>query len=178
VKQEIAYFGGGCFWCLEAVFLRIIGVLSVISGYTGGKEKNPTYERVCTGATGHAETVKIVFNPKAIGYEDLLKVFFLVHNPITPNQQGNDVGEQYRSVIFYTDDSQKKIAEKIIKELEKQNIYDNPIVTQVVPLKEFYPAESYHQKYFEKNPQNAYCQAIINPKLAKLRKKYKKLYKD
>ncbi len=178
MESEIAYLGGGCFWCLEAIFSQTIGVLSVVPGYSGGKEKNPTYEKVSSGKTGHAEVVKIIFDPEDISYESLLHIFFSVHDPTTPNRQGSDMGEQYRSIILYVDPKQQKSAQDLINNLEKQDIYDAPIVTQVVPFSKFYPAESYHQKYFAKNPEKAYCQTVINPKLAKFREKYKEFYKD
>jgi peptide-methionine (S)-S-oxide reductase len=176
MNEQIAYLAGGCFWCLDAVFSHVKGVISVRCGYAGGTTVNPTYEEVCTETTGHAETVKIVFDAEKISYEDLLHVFFAVHDPTTLNRQGNDVGTQYRSVIFYKGEEQKAAAEKIMREIIEEKIYGDEIVTELIPLQTFYEAEEYHQKYFEKNPDKAYCQTIIAPKVAKLRKKYAELY--
>lgn len=175
-KLEAAVFGGGCFWCLEAVYNRVKGVKSVTSGYAGGKLISPTYEAVISGLTGHAETVKIVYDPDEILYETLLHIFFSIHDPMTPNRQGNDVGTQYRSIIFYANDEQQRIAQNVIKELIGQKLYEKPVVTEIVPLGDFYPAEEYHQKYFEKNPGKAYCQIVVAPKLAKFREKYGQYY--
>lgn len=172
---EQAVFGGGCFWCTEAVFLPIKGVVSVTSGYAGGQTVDPTYDQVCSGTTGHAEVVSIEFDPGAISYKTLLEVFMATHNPTTLNQQGNDRGTQYRSVIFSTSDEQAQQAKNYIQQLSDEKVFDQPIVTQIKPLEAFYPAEDYHQNYFAKNPQAGYCQAVINPKLAKLREKYAKL---
>lgn len=169
--------GGGCFWCLEAAYSRIKGVESVVSGYAGGSVSNPSYEQVCGGGTGHAEVVKITYNPVQITLEDILHIFFVIHNPTTLNRQGNDIGTQYRSVIFYENETQKEIAEKIIKEINEEKVYDDEVVTELKPVQEFYSAEEYHQKYFAKNPTQAYCQAVIEPKLAKLRQKYSNFYK-
>lgn len=174
---QTAYLGGGCFWCLDAVFSRTKGVEAVISGYTGGTTSNPTYEQVCSGDTGHAEVVKINFNPLIITFFDLLQIYFTIHNPTTLNRQGNDMGTQYRSIILYTDEEQKKTAKKIIKELEEEKLYDQPFVTELVAFKEFYQAEEYLQKYFEKNPEKAYCQVVIAPKVAKFRQKFSKFIK-
>lgn len=176
-KTEVAVLGGGCFWCLDAAFSRIQGVESVVAGYSGGNVSNPTYEQVSSGSTGHAEVVKITYDPKIISYEDLLHIFFVIHDPTTLNRQGSDIGPQYRSIIFYLNEKQDKISENVIGELDKEQIYNDPIVTESVPLEKFYPAEDYHQKYFEKNPDQAYCQIIIAPKLSKLREKYGKLFK-
>jgi len=171
-NQETAYLAGGCFWCLEAVFNRTEGISAVTSGYAGGKTKNPNYEQVSSGKTGHAETVKIEFDPEKISFEEILQIFFSLHDPTTPNRQGNDIGPQYRSAVFYADEKQKNSAKKIRRQIDGKKIYPHLIVTEILPLKEFYPAEEYHQKYFEKNPQAGYCQLIINPKIAKFRKKF------
>jgi len=173
---ELAVIGGGCFWCLDAVFSRVKGVASIVSGYAGGTKENPVYEQVSMGNTGHAEVVKIEYDSKTISYEEILRLFFSVHNPTTPNRQGNDIGSQYRSIILYDNINQKTRAEKIIQKLEKGEIYPDPIVTELVPLQNFYPAEEYHQKYFEKNPEKAYCQIVISPKIAKLRKNFARYY--
>ncbi|OGH91197.1 MAG: peptide-methionine (S)-S-oxide reductase [Candidatus Magasanikbacteria bacterium RIFOXYD2_FULL_39_9] len=175
--METIILGGGCFWCLEAAYSRIKGVESVVSGYAGGSVSNPSYEQVCGGGTGHAEVVKITYNPVQITLEDILHIFFVIHNPTTLNRQGNDIGTQYRSVIFYENETQKEIAEKIIKEINEEKVYDDEVVTELKPVQEFYSAEEYHQKYFAKNPTQAYCQAVIEPKLAKLRQKYSNFYK-
>ncbi|HYE22407.1 MAG TPA: peptide-methionine (S)-S-oxide reductase MsrA [Verrucomicrobiae bacterium] len=176
-KLETAVFGGGCFWCTEAVFQRLKGVESVVSGYAGGDMKNPTYEQVSNGNTGHAEVIKVEFDPQVIAYSDLLNVFFAMHDPTTLNQQGNDIGEQYRSVIFYSSEGQKKRAEEFIQELENDNVFSEPIVTSLEPLSQFYPAENYHQNYYDNNRNKPYCQAVINPKVAKLRQKFAMLLK-
>ncbi len=176
--EEEAIFGGGCFWCTEALFKSLRGVTSVTSGYTGGQGENPSYERVSGGTTNHAEAVKITFDPNVISYEDLLAVFFNTHDPTTMNRQGADVGTQYRSGIFYTTEAQKLAAEKLIKELTESKAYDRPIVTEVVPLTVFYPAESYHQNYYERNKGAAYCEIVIEPKLEKLQKRFAALLKD
>lgn len=174
---KTAVFGGGCFWCMEAVFVRIKGVVSVVSGYAGGNKKNPTYDEVSGGETGHAETVKIEYDPKIISYDDLLTILFYAHDPTSLNRQGNDIGEQYRSIILYVDADQKEAAEKFIAELEKSKAYDKPIVTEIKPLIDFYDAEEYHQKYFEKNPHQPYCQIVIAPKMESLKKRFEKLLK-
>jgi peptide-methionine (S)-S-oxide reductase len=166
---ESATLGGGCFWCLEAAFQRLNGVESVVSGYAGGTVPDPGYRQVCTGTTGHAEVVQVRFDNAVIDYATLLRVFFTVHDPTTPNRQGADTGTQYRSVIFYHDPGQKEIAQALIAELDAQGIWDAPIVTQVQPLPVFYRAESYHQDYYRQNPYQGYCQVVISPKLAKLR---------
>jgi peptide-methionine (S)-S-oxide reductase len=173
--METAVFGGGCFWCTEAILQGLKGVKSVLPGYSGGTVPNPTYEQVCDGNTGHAEVTKIEFDPSVIKFEVLLEVFFATHDPTTVNRQGEDVGEQYRSVIFYTTPEQKQTAEKYIAEAQKD--FTSPIVTQVVPFDKFYGAENYHQNYFVKNPDKAYCQFVINPKLEKFKKKFANLLK-
>ena len=167
-----ATFAGGCFWCLEAVFLRLKGVQRVESGYAGGHVENPTYRAVCTGSTGHAEVVQVDFDPSKITFSELLEVFFAIHDPTTLNRQGADVGTQYRSAIFYHDDVQKQEAERMIADLNPQNIWDGPIVTEVAPLTKFYPAEDYHREYYDRNPEQGYCQVVISPKVAKLRQKF------
>ena len=175
VKQgmEVATFAGGCFWCTEAVFLEIKGVEKVVSGYIGGKTKNPTYKDICTGETGHAEAIQITFNPNEVAYEDLLEVFFGTHDPTTLNRQGADVGTQYRSEIFYHSEAQKTKAENYIQLLEKEKLYNKKIVTKVSSATVFYPAEDYHQNYYNQNSSQGYCQMVIAPKLEKLRKYYK-----
>ncbi len=170
--SEIAVFGGGCFWCTEAVFKMLAGITSVMPGYAGGAKSNPTYEDVCGGDTGHAEVVRIEYDPALISYETLLTVFFAAHDPTTPNRQGNDVGEQYRSVIFYTNDEQKKTAEEFIKKLNQSAEEGAPIATEVKPLEKFYEAENYHRDYYANNRGNPYCQAVINPKLEKVQQKF------
>ena len=176
-KLETAVLAGGCFWCMEAVFKQIKGIEKVESGYCGGAVKNPSYEQVCTGKTGHAESVRLTFNPSVISYEQILKVFFTLHDPTSLNRQGNDVGSQYRSEIFYADDKQRKTAEETIKELTEEKLWDKPIVTALEPLREFYVAENYHQDYYKKNPLNPYCFMVIRPKISKLRKEYLELLK-
>ena len=168
--KEVATLGGGCFWCTEAVFNELKGVEQVEPGYSGGSLPNPTYEQVCSGTTGHAEVVQVTFDPKVISYKDILDVFFAIHDPTTLNRQGNDVGTQYRSVIFYHNEEQKVTAEKIIEELTEAKTWDAPIVTQVEPFKVFYQAEEYHKNYFKRHPEQAYCQVVIAPKVAKFRK--------
>ena len=177
-ENRIAVFGGGCFWCTEAVFDDLRGVHSVISGYAGGTTNNPTYEQVCSGSTGHAETIKIEFDPGKISFRDLMTVFFATHDPTTPNRQGNDVGTQYRSAIFYADEEQRQQAAAFIEELEKAKTFSKPIVTTLEPLKEFYPAEDYHQKFYANNPYQPYCQYTIPPKLSKLHKQFAQLLKS
>lgn len=171
-QRETATLGGGCFWCLEAVYDDLRGVESVVSGYTGGHVPNPSYEQVCNGTTGHAEVVQITFNPAEVSFREILDVFFTIHDPTTLNQQGADIGTQYRSAVFYHDDEQKQLAEQAIRDLEAEAVWDNPIVTQVVPLTEFYPAEDYHQEYFARNPRAGYCQIVVAPKVAKFRKQF------
>lgn len=169
---QTATLGGGCFWCLEAVFDEVKGVHSVVSGYSGGRVDSPSYKAVCTGMTGHAEAVQVTFDPNVISYKDILNVFFAIHDPTTLNRQGADVGTQYRSAIFYHNDEQKQIAEGLIKELNDQRIWDHPIVTEVSKINGFYRAEDYHQEYFAKNPYQPYCQAVVAPKVAKFRKQH------
>lgn len=171
--MEVATLAGGCFWCTEAVFLEIKGVEKVVSGYIGGKTINPTYKEICTGETGHAEAIQITFNPKEVAYEDLLEIFFGTHDPTTLNRQGADVGTQYRSEIFYHSETQKTKAENYIQLLEKEKLYDKKIVTKVSSATVFYPAEDYHQNYYNQNSSQGYCQMVIAPKLEKLRKYYK-----
>ena len=168
--KEMATLAGGCFWCLEAVYDRMKGVESVESGYIGGKHPNPSYEAVCTGRTGHTEAVQITFDPKVVSYRELLEVFFAIHDPTTLNRQGHDVGTQYRSAIFYHSPDQKAVAEDVIAVLTKDKVFDDPIVTEVVPAATFYVAEDYHQEYFARNPTQGYCVAVVNPKVAKFRK--------
>ncbi|HEY3059455.1 MAG TPA: peptide-methionine (S)-S-oxide reductase MsrA [Chloroflexota bacterium] len=167
---EQAMLAGGCFWCLEAVYTELRGVERVISGYAGGSVVNPSYEQVCSGRTGHAEVVQVTFDPSEISYRELLEVFFTIHDPTTPNRQGADVGTQYRSAIFYTSPEQEQTARAVIRDL--QATWTNPIVTEVVPLERFYPAEAYHQDYYARNPYQPYCQVVIAPKVAKAREKY------
>lgn len=169
---EIITLGGGCFWCLEAVYDRLEGVLDVISGYAGGHEPNPDYKSVTTGRTGHAEVVQLTFDPQVISFKEILEVFFSIHDPTTLNRQGADVGTQYRSGIFYSSENQKAIAEQVIAEIEAANIWSAPIVTEITEMDEFYPAEDYHQEYFERNPYLGYCQVVIAPKVAKFRQKF------
>lgn len=166
---ELATFGGGCFWCTEAIFQQLEGVESVVSGYSGGTVKNPSYEEVCTGRTGHAEVVQIYYNPEKIGYEELLEVFFKTHDPTTLNRQGNDRGSQYRSIVFYHSEEQKATVERIKAKLDAADIWNEPIVTEIVPFSEFFPAEDYHQNFFIKNPNQGYCRLIIRPKLQKFK---------
>ncbi len=172
-KQEDITVGGGCFWCTEAIFLEIKGVEKVESGYAGGSAVQPTYEDVCAGKTGHAEVVQITFNPDIISLEKILQIFFATHDPTTLNRQGADIGTQYRSVMFYRDIKQKAVIDKVVAELKKLKAYKDPVVTEVVPLKSFYRAEDYHQNYFQRNPEQAYCRIIINPKLEKFRKVFR-----
>ncbi len=168
-KSEIAVFAGGCFWCTEAIFKRLRGVIAVVSGYAGGETENPSYEEVSTGETGHTEAVKIEFDPQIISFNKLLKIFWAIFDPTTKNRQGNDVGAQYRSVVFYTNDDQKEKANKSIKEMDHLKIYKNLIVTEVLPLGKFYTAEEYHQNYYENNKTlNPYCKFVIDPKIKKL----------
>jgi len=168
--KELATLGGGCFWCLEAVYLEMKGIEKVESGYCGGTVPNPSYYQVCEGDTGHAEVVQLTFDPQVVSFKDILKVFFTIHDPTTLNRQGADVGTQYRSAIFYHSQEQKVIAEETIKEITAEKIWDNPIVTQIAPLDIFYVAEDYHQEYFANNPYQPYCQYVIVPKVAKFRK--------
>jgi peptide-methionine (S)-S-oxide reductase len=170
--REMATLGGGCFWCLEAVFRELRGVEKVVSGYAGGAAADPSYEQVCTGKTGHAEVVQVTFDPKAVSYQEILEVFFTIHDPTTLNRQGADAGTQYRSAVFYHTPEQKTAAEEAIKDLGAAGVWGSPIVTEVAPLKTFYPAEEYHQEYYANNPSQPYCQMVIAPKVAKFRKQY------
>ncbi len=176
-QTETAVFGGGCFWCTEAVFCELKGVSKVTPGYTGGSRANPTYQQVCGGNTGHVEVIKIDYDPAIISYNDLLEVFFYTHDPTTPNRQGNDVGEQYHSSIFYLDDAQKDAADKYIARLNASGEYKTPVVTTVRPLTRFYEAEDYHHDYYRENAGQVYCRMVIAPKMAKFRAKFKKLLK-
>jgi peptide-methionine (S)-S-oxide reductase len=171
-EREVATLGGGCFWCLEAVYKDLKGVESVVSGYAGGHVDNPTYEQVCGGRTGHAEVVQITFDPAVVSFRDLLDVFFTIHDPTTKDRQGADVGPQYRSVVLYHSPEQKAATERSIADLREKGIWRAPIVTEVVSLETFYPAEAYHQDYFEQNPRQRYCQIVIAPKVAKFRKEH------
>jgi peptide-methionine (S)-S-oxide reductase len=177
-KRDVATLGGGCFWCLEAVYDEIEGVISVESGYAGGHKPNPTYEEVCTGRTGHAEVVQITFNPQVITFRDLLDIFFSIHDPTTPNRQGADVGPQYRSIILYHNEDQRQIAEETIAALNAAKIWKTPIVTEVRPFTEFWMAEEYHQEYFAKNPYQGYCMAVVAPKVMKARKQFSERLKS
>jgi peptide-methionine (S)-S-oxide reductase len=170
--REVATLGGGCFWCLEAVYQELRGVEKVESGYSGGHVSNPTYRAVCAETTGHAEVVQVTFDPSVVSYKDILEVYFTIHDPTTLNRQGADVGTQYRSVIFYHDDQQRAVAERVISDLESEGIWSDPIVTEVEPFDEFYVAEDYHQNYFRNNGFQPYCQVIIAPKVAKFRKEH------
>lgn len=171
---KVATFGSGCFWCTEAIFERVNGVVDVISGYSGGTVDNPTYKQVTTGTTGHAECTQIFYDPTIISYDELLEIFWKTHDPTTPNRQGNDIGPQYRSIIFYHDDEQKKKAEFYKQKLEEEKIWTNPIVTEIVKFEKFYPAEDYHQDYYERNPYQGYCAFVITPKV----EKFEKIFKD
>jgi len=171
-KFETITLGGGCFWCVEAVFDELQGVEDVVSGYMGGATANPTYEDICGGKTGHAEVIQVKFDPAVISFRDVLEVFFAVHNPTTLNRQGNDVGTQYRSAIFYHTAEQKQIAEQVIAAVGNGNVWDDPIVTEVAPAATFYPAEDYHQEFFRRNPHQGYCMAVVSPKVSKFRQKF------
>jgi peptide-methionine (S)-S-oxide reductase len=173
-KLNVATFGSGCFWCSEAIFERVKGVTTVVSGYTGGNIPNPTYEAVCSGKTGHAEVIQITYDPKIVSYDELLEIFWKTHDPTTLNRQGADIGTQYRSVIFYNDEDQKNKAENYKSELTKASIWKDPIVTEISPLKKFYPAEKYHQDYYEQNSNQGYCSFVITPKI----EKFEKVFKD
>ncbi|MFC6732614.1 MULTISPECIES: peptide-methionine (S)-S-oxide reductase MsrA [unclassified Haladaptatus] len=173
-----ATFAGGCFWCTEAAFKELKGVTEVTSGYTGGETENPTYEEVCSGNTGHAEAIQVTYDTDQLSYIDLLRVFFTVHDPTTLNRQGNDVGTQYRSAIYYHDESQRERAEAVIDEIEASGTYDSPVVTEVEPLGTWYDAEEYHQDFYEKNPSQGYCSVTIPPKLDKVRKQFGELVKS
>lgn len=169
---EVATLAGGCFWCLEAVYDQLKGIEDVVSGYSNGHVRNPSYQQVCTGMTGHAEVVQIKYNPQEVNFRDLLNIFFTIHDPTTLNRQGNDVGTQYRSAIFYHTPEQKATAEQVIAELNAAHVWDDPIVTEVAPIESFYPAEDYHQEYFARNPYQPYCRVVVAPKVAKFRKQY------
>jgi peptide-methionine (S)-S-oxide reductase len=169
---EVATLGAGCFWCVEAVFQDVKGVHKVESGYTGGHVENPTYKQICTGTTGHAEVAQITFDPTVISFEDILMIFWHTHDPTTLNRQGNDAGTQYRSAIFYHNEKQKEIAEKSKAETEASDLWPNPIVTEITPLDVYYPAEDYHQNYFNNNPYQPYCMMVVNPKVQKFRKSF------
>jgi len=169
-SEELATLAGGCFWCLEAVYKELRGVRGVVSGYAGGHVESPTYREVCEGTTGHAEVVQVAFDPSAVSYKELLEVFFTIHDPTTLNRQGGDVGTQYRSAVFYHSPEQRETAEQVIAEMSAARVWDAPIVTEVAPLDKFYPAEDYHQNYFEKNPSQPYCRAVVAPKVSKFRK--------
>jgi len=170
--KEVATLAGGCFWCLEAVFDDLKGVESVESGYMGGRTANPTYEQVCSGETGHAEVVRVTYDPKVVSFREVLEVFFVIHDPTTLNRQGNDVGTQYRSAIFYDSPQQKSAAEQVIADLNAASVYDDPIVTEVAPASRFYVAEDFHQEYFRRNPAQPYCAYVVRPKVAKFRKRF------
>ena len=169
---ETATLGAGCFWCVEAVFDDLKGVESVESGYSGGHTENPTYREVCSETTGHAEVVQVKFDPSVISFKEILQVFFAVHDPTTLNRQGNDIGTSYRSAIFYHSDEQRRIAEQVVREVEAEGVYDDPIVTQIAPFDKFYIAEDYHQEYFANNPNQPYCAGVVAPKVAKFRQKF------
>lgn len=174
---EVATLAGGCFWCLEAVYDQVKGVKSVESGYIGGQTTNPTYEQICGGRTGHAEAVRISFDPKTVGYRDLLNIFFAIHDPTTLNRQGNDSGTQYRSVIFYHSPEQRDIAQDIIANVTEERLYSSPVVTEVSPASQWYEAEAYHQEYFARNPSQGYCTYVVGPKVAKFRQRFAGLLK-
>lgn len=171
-RTDVATLGGGCFWCLEAVFERVEGVLEVRSGYAGGQRPNPSYEQVCSGATGHAEVVQVRFDPAVIGYRDILEIFFAIHDPTTLNRQGADAGTQYRSAVFYQTDEERDVAREMIRTLDEEKIWDAPVVTEVTPLEAFWPAEESHRDYFSRNPEQPYCQVVVAPKVAKFRKRF------
>ena len=172
MRTEVAVLGGGCFWCLEAVYLDVEGVQAVESGYAGGSVVDPSYEQVCNGDTGHAEVVKVRFDADTISFREILGIFFGIHDPTTLNRQGADIGTQYRSVIFYVDDTQRAQAQALIDELARGDIFDRPIVTQLAPLPDYYPAEAYHQRYYEQHPYQGYCMGVVAPKVAKFRKQF------
>ena len=176
-KEEVITLGGGCFWCLDAVFTDVKGVEQVLSGYSGGMAANPTYEDVCSGSTGHAEVVQVTFDPDVVSLRELLKVFFTLHDPTTKDRQGNDVGTQYRSIVLYRDEAQKAAAEDVIREIDASNAWDAKAVTELRPFEAFYQAEDYHQDYYRKNPLQPYCLFVIRPKVSKLRKKYLEMLK-
>jgi len=172
-KYEVATLAGGCFWCTEAIYERLKGVVSVVPGYAGGNIPNPTYEQVATGLTGHAETIQITFDPKTVSFEKILDIFWHLHDPTTPNRQGADVGTQYRSVVFYHDEKQRKTAERVKEKIEKQKVLSGPIVTQIIPFTDLYKAENYHQQYYDNNKNAPYCMLVIDPKVHKLLNEYK-----
>jgi len=172
MTQETATLGGGCFWCVEAVYRETAGITSVVSGYMGGRKPNPTYQEVCSGTTAHVEVVQLTYDPQQISYREILDIFFAIHDPTTLNQQGNDIGTQYRSVIFYHSPDQQLTAQALIQELAARKTYADPIVTAVEPATEFYPAEDYHQQYFENHPYQPYCSFVVAPKVQKFRKKF------
>lgn len=169
---QVATLAGGCFWCLEAVYDQLEGVKRVKSGYAGGDVPDPTYQQVCTGETGHAEVVQVTFDPQVVSYRDLLRIFFTIHDPTTKDRQGNDVGTQYRSAIFFEGEEQRRVAEEVMEEVRQQGLYPAPLVTELEPLAEFYPAEAYHDDYFVRNPTQGYCAVVIAPKVAKFRQRY------
>jgi peptide-methionine (S)-S-oxide reductase len=169
-REEVATLGGGCFWCLEAVYQEVDGVRRVVSGYAGGDVANPTYRQVCGGGTGHAEVVQVHFDPEVISYRDILRIFFVIHDPTTPNRQGADVGTQYRSAVFWADDAQRADAEAVMEELRESGAFEGALVTELEPLERFWEAEDYHQDYYARNPAQAYCRIVIDPKLARFRK--------
>ena len=171
-RRETATLAGGCFWCLEAVYERVEGVEQIVSGYTGGQPANPSYELVCTGTTGHAEAVQITYDPDVVSYRELLEIFFTIHDPTQLNRQGPDAGTQYRSAVFYHDETQQAEAVRLIAELTAEHVFERPIVTEVTKLETFYPAERYHQEYYRRNPTQPYCAAVIAPKVSKLRQKW------
>lgn len=173
--HQIATLAGGCFWCLEAVYIRVKGVEQVVSGYTGGHAPHPTYEQVCSGGTDHAEAVQITFNPLLVSYEQLLHIFFTIHNPTTLNRQGADVGTQYRSAIYYHDEAQQAVAKQVMSDIQLENTWGGTLVTELTPLEVFFPAEDYHQRYYEKNPYAGYCQMVVAPKVSKFRKTFTNL---
>ena len=172
MKLEKVTLAGGCFWCLEAMFKELKGVKSVLSGYAGGKIDDPTYQQISTGTTGYAEVIQIDFNPEIISFKEIIEIFFFIHDPTTLNRQGNDIGTQYRSAVFYHDSEQKQITEDLIKNLEKNTVYTDPIVTEINQYEKFYLAETYHQEYYKNNPDQQYCKIVISPKVSKFRKKY------
>jgi peptide-methionine (S)-S-oxide reductase len=174
MDKEVATLAGGCFWCLEAIFSEVEGIEKAVAGYTGGTTVSPSYSEVCSGITGHAEAVQLIYDPQVISFKQILQIFFSIHDPTTMNRQGSDVGTQYRSSIFYHDEEQRAIAEQVIRELDDGNVWDAPIVTEVTPAREFYPAEEYHKQYYKRNPEQDYCRVVITPKLARFRKWYSK----
>lgn len=175
--MEVATLGGGCFWCIEAVYDELKGVVSAESGYAGGNRDNPSYMEVCTGTTGHAEVVQVIYDPKVVSYKDILTIFFTIHDPTTLNRQGADVGTQYRSVIFYHNDEQKRVAQQVIEEITAERIWNNPIVTELAPFTKFFSAEGYHQEYYKNNPNQPYCRAVVEPKVMKFRAKFRERLK-